>query len=107
MPVTQTHKYVVAPGKTLITISEWAATLSPEDQHEFAIARKNQEELLAKHEAEGYIISRTADTIVYSDEVVNEAEKGNFEYVNPIWKSFFDRYQADVGIIYKPKISSS
>lgn len=107
MTVTRTHDFLVAPGKSLITIAEWVETLSAEEQAEYATAYAAQEALLLRHESEGYIVSRTANSVVYSDAAVEEAKTGNFEYVNPTWKLFFDRFQLETGVIYNPNISKS
>lgn len=107
MPVTRTHDFAVAPGKSLISIAEWVRTLLPEEQEAYAIAYADQTALLNRHEEEGYIVSRTDNTVVYSDAAVEEAKKGNFEYVNLAWKAFFDRFQLETGVIYNPNISKS
>lgn len=107
MPVTKTHDYVVAPGKSLITMADWVHRLSPEDKAAYSIAYTEQQALLDRHEADGYIVSRTANNVVYSDAAVEEAKKGRFEYVHPAWKVFFDRYQLETGVLYNPNVSSS
>ena len=107
MPVTRTHDYAVAPGKSLVTIADWVKTLPTAEREAYNAAFEAQQELLELHQDQGYIISITDDVVVYSDEAIEKSKRGQFSYVVPEWKAFFDRFQLETGVIYNPTMEKS
>jgi hypothetical protein len=114
MPVKLTTSFTVPEGKTYISLTDWVKTLSAEDQAAYAAADAEMQAMKSQNTTAGHLAlvdqklssgfikaGQGVNTIeVYTDEALALKSSGQIDFVPSSWKAFWDRYQAETGIVY-------
>jgi hypothetical protein len=102
MPVQHTFNFVTPTGQTYVSFGNWIKTLSAEDQAAYATVFAAQQALEQQQIADGDLVihepGHQTGRKVYSDAAVEKAKQGEFSYVTPEFRTWFDRYQTETGI---------
>ena len=98
MPVEHSFNYTTSAGKEYISFQDWVKTLSAAEQTAYVAVAAGQQALEAQQIADGDLVTVELGKKVYSDAAVAKARLGEFSYVTPEFKTWYERYQDESGV---------
>ena len=108
VPVKQEFKFTPREGQELITLHQWVATLTENEQEEFRQAEQRQLEFRQKvvESNKLTVIKNSSDDTVPDDYIWDDAHvenKTKLEYKdhNDLWVSYWFRYLEETGITFE------
>jgi uncharacterized protein YfdQ (DUF2303 family) len=93
MSIQIEYRYAAPTGSTFISIDDWIATQSLQDQASYSAAQERQIALNNQLTADGFIISWAGSTMI-----VNEDQSSKFDSE---LKSIYRAYQLATGMIFE------
>jgi hypothetical protein len=99
VPIKWDFEYSTTDGSPVVTISQWAHSLSTEDKKKWSDARIRQEAIREEKINDGSLQVTGNHGYIWKDETAELVNKKN----DPVWEEMFARWRSECKIILNIK----